>query len=247
MRYSAHPWRSGAGPTNRHGAWMGGAATLVLSAALLAGLAGCGTPSAQQIYDNSTNSKMRDAALTFTGASTGSSAGTIAISGDGKIVKKPAAYKLHLVLQLNSAQANGNVAIDAIEVNKKDYTKVNTSISGLGSFGSDKYVESDATGDAASLTPKLTNLKLVGEETIRGDKCWHITGSSKDATGKASTENLWVRESDNYPVREKLSALPGVNLPSGTASSALDVSLTIDFSNFDTGAVIDAPPAGEIG
>ncbi|HEV2236929.1 MAG TPA: hypothetical protein VGR57_09750 [Ktedonobacterales bacterium] len=246
MRHPTHPQRSGAGPTSRHGAWTGGAATLALAAALLVGLAGCGTPSAQQIYDNSTSSKMRDAALTFTGASNGSS--SLGISGDGEIVKKPAAFKLHLVLQLNSAQTTGSVTIDDIEVSQKDYTKINTSISGLGDFGSDKYTVSDASSDtAASLTPKLTHLKLVGEDTIRGDKCWHITGSSTDASGQTSTDNLWVRESDYYPVREKLSALPGVSLPSGTGNGALDVSLTIDFSHYDTGTVIDAPPASEIG
>jgi hypothetical protein len=192
---------------------------------------------------------MSDAALAFSGASNASSGTSsgLTISGDGEITKKPAAYRLHLVLQLSSAQASGNVAVDAIEVRSKDYTRVKTSISGLGSFGSDKYTVADATSTPALLTLTLTNLKLIGEETIRGNKCWHISGDSKDASGKVSTENLWVRESDYSPVREKLSSLPGVNLPSSTASAPLAVSLTIDFSNYDTGAVIEAPPASEIG
>jgi hypothetical protein len=249
MRHLAQPRPIGASRSNRHRVWMGGAAALALSTTLLVGLAGCGTPSAQQIYDGTMSSKMQDAALTFTGASTASSGATsgLTISGDGAITKKPAAYRLHLVVQLSSAQATGNVTIDAIEVKSTDYTRVSTSISGLGSFGSDKYTVSSASSNAALLTPKLTNLKLIGEETIRGNKCWHISGDAKDANGKTSTEQLWVRETDSYPVREQLSSLPGVSLPSGTAGSSLDVALTIDFSNFDNGAVIAAPPASEIG
>jgi hypothetical protein len=248
MRHLAPPWLSGAAHVSRHRAWTGGVATLVLSTTLLVGLAGCGAPSAQQIYDSSNASKMRDAAVTFSGSNNASaSASPISVTGDGEIVKKPAAFKLHMVLQLSSAQTGGSVTIDAIEVKSKDYVKFNTSLSGLGSFGSDKYIVTDATGDATALTPRLSNLKLVGEETIHGNKCWHLTGDSKDTNGKVSTENLWVRESDYYPVREKLSALPGVNLPSGAASTALDLSLTIDFSNYDTGAVISAPDASQIG
>lgn len=249
MRHLAQLWLNHATRINRHPARVGSVATLALATTLLAGLAGCGTPSAQQIYDSSNGSKMRDATVAFSGSSNGAATGsTITVSGDGEIVKKPtAAFRLHMVLQLASAAASGSVTIDAIEVKSKDYIKINTSIGGLGAFGSDKYTVTDASSDSAALTPKLTNLKLVGEETIRGIKCWHITGDSKDADGKVSTDNLWVRESDDYPVREKLSALPGVNLPSGTASSALDLSLTIDFSNYDTGAAINPPDASQIG
>jgi hypothetical protein len=248
MRHQVHPWLSGATYTCRHRAWIGRAATLALSTTLLAGLASCGTPSAQLIYDNSNASKMRDAAVTFSGSNNaGASASSISVTGDGEIVKTPAAFKLHMVLQLSSAQTSGSVAIDAIEVKSKDYVKINTSIGGRGSYGSAKYIVTDATGDATALTPRLSNLKLAGEQTIHGTKCWHLTGDSKDANGKVSTENLWVRESDYYPVREKLSTLPGVNLSAGAASSALHLSLTIDFSNYDTGAVISAPDASQIG
>jgi hypothetical protein len=53
MRHPTHPWQTSATQTNRHRARMGSA--LALAAMLLAGLTGCGTPSAQQIYDSSTN------------------------------------------------------------------------------------------------------------------------------------------------------------------------------------------------
>ena len=64
------------------------------------------------------------------------------------------------------------------------------------------------------------------------------------------TTDVWIRESDYYYVREKLSTLPGLSLPIGgstsTTTSASNVGFTIDLSDYDKGVTISPPPADQI-
>lgn len=243
-------------------------------------LAGCGVnlpvggpPTAAEIFDRANHSNMKDAKIAMSGAITTSSSGTeftLNMSGDGHIVLKPtSAYQMNLVMDMKSSQITGKLTVDLIQVDGKVYTKTQVDIPGLpASPHADKYTETTATASQTSLLPKNENsLKVVGEDTIRGDKCWHLQGNvttnaqgtpvAAGTSGATSTKvDEWMRESDYYYVRLKLDSLPGVNmLGSGTASGASsgasdtgsgNIGFIVDFSDYDTGAAVSAPPASEI-
>lgn len=239
--------------------------------ALLMVFAGCGLapaapPTAQQILDRAKQSKMKDADMALSGTIDTSISGisfTLTITGNGKIVVKPSnAYHMTMNIAMSSSQINGTITGDLIQVGGKQYSKTTVNIPGLPNTNSDLYTVSAA--DQSSLLPDVgTNAKIVGEDTIRGDKCWHVTTTQYlDAQGTpvtASTSGAtpvtadeWIRESDYYYVRAKLSTLPGLGLPLGgssgssTTTAPANAGFTIDLSNYDTGATISPPPAAQI-
>lgn len=238
--------------------------------ALLMVFAGCGLapaapPTAQQILDRAKQSKMKDADMALSGTISTSISGisvTMTITGNGKIVFKPAnAYHMTMNIAMSSSQINGTIVGDLIQVGDKQYSKTAVNIPGLPSNNSNLYTESAA--DQSSLLPDFgTNAKIVGEETIRGDKCWHLTTTEYvDAQGTPVTSSTsgatpvtadeWIRESDYYYVRAKLNTLPGLGLPvsdssAGSSTAASNAGFTIDLSNYDTGATISPPPADQI-
>lgn len=241
---------------------------------LLMLLSGCGAagtatpPTASQIYDNSQHSKMKDAKMSMSGSLKSSTSGvdfTLTINGDGHIVAQPApAYQMTLNMKIASAQVNGTIVADVIQVKGKMYTRSQVNIPGLPSTNSGKYSVSDASGGQSSLFPtNLANLKIAGEEIVRGDKCWHLTGVVNtnsqgtpvaSGTSGATSVNVdeWVRESDYYIARVKLGTLPGFSLPLGGASAGssntgANVGFTIDLSNYDQGVTISPPSAAQIG
>jgi predicted small lipoprotein YifL len=250
------------------------------SLALLAVLAGCGLtnplagpPTAAQIFDRANHSDMKDAKLALSGNITTTASGaefTLTMSGDGQIVLKPtSAYHMNLVMDLKSGQLTGKVTVDLIQVGGKAYTKTHADITGLPpSPDVQKYSAATVPDSQSNLVPQnQTALKVVGEDTIRGDKCWHLQGTmSTDAQGtpvaagtSGSTSakvDEWIRESDYFYVREKLDGLPGFSpLGSGSASSVSsgasdtgsgNVGFILDFSDYNTGATISAPPASDI-
>ena len=244
---------------------------------LLVALAGCGNlvggapaPSAQQINDKASHSAMKDAKLALTGSLTTNLGGTdmaITLTGDGNIVVKPAAaFHLAMTMNLSSQQVSGTITLDLIQVGGKDYAKTQINIPGLPTgSGSDKYSVMSAPADQATFIPKITSgLKVAGEDTIRGDKCWHLTGTySTNASGTpvasgtsgATTIHVeeWIRESDYYYVRLKMDTLPGLSLPisesstpSSGASGSANAGFTLDFSDYDKGVTINPPPADQI-
>lgn len=244
--------------------------------ALVLALTSCGlspvTPplTAQQIFTNAAHSKMKDATVAVAGnlsTGSGSAATAIAITGSGQIVIKPTvASHLTLSVNLSGSTISGAVTVDEISIGDTAYTKTQLQIPGLPSTNSDLYTKSSVPlGSAASVIPQAAaGLKLAGEDTIRGDKCWHLTGTTSvndqgtavtgGSSGAASvTFDAWIRESDYYYVRVKLNTLPGLNLPlgatttgnGGSASSAA-AGIIIDLSNYDQGTIISPPPADQI-
>lgn len=247
-------------------------AGLVSACALVAVFAGCGAapvvpPTAQQIFTGAQQSKMKDASIALSGSLTASSNGTtltLAISGNGQLVVKPAqAYHMTLNIAMTSAQVNGTITGDLIDVGGNQYSKMNLQISGVPTTPTTLYTKTPDTPGDSSLFPSAgANLKIVGEETIRGDKCWHLTSTqyvdsqgtpvpTTTAGATPVTTDEWIRESDYYYVRVTLSTLPGLGLPlsgdSGSSSGAsANTGFTIDLSNYDTGATIAPPPADQI-
>jgi hypothetical protein len=247
---------------------------------LLVGLAACGAnsqsapPTAQQISDRAIHSAMKDAKLAISGSITTSTSGisfSLTMTGTGEIVVKPApAYQMTINMNMTSQQVNGTITADVIQVGSKKYTRGQYNIPGLPVPTSNKYAETDVPASQPSLLPTgATNLKVVGEDTIRGDKCWHLTGVISTnaqgtpvaaATSGANSVHVdeWVRESDYYYVRLKMDTLPGLSLPfggtgaSGTPSStetptSANAGFTFDLSNYDQGATVTAPSADQIG
>jgi hypothetical protein len=241
---------------------------------LLMLLSGCGTlppmsgpPTASQIFGNSLHSKMKDAKMALTASLKSSANGidfNLTITGDGQIVVQPtAAFQMNLNMNIASDQLNGTVVADVIQANGKLYTRTQIKIPGFLTTDMTKYMVSDAIGVQSSLLPReLGNVKMAGEEIVRGDKCWHLSGVvSVNAAGTpvpagtrgASSVNVeeWVRESDYYVARVKLGSLPGFSLPLGGASagaggSSADLGFTIDLTNYDQGVSIKPPPADQI-
>jgi hypothetical protein len=253
------------------------ALTALGALSLLIALAGCGipavgAPSAQDIYDRAAHSAMQDAKLTLNGATSTNVAGvaiTLNMTGNGLVVLKPAAaMQLTLTMNLSGQQLSGTVVVDLIAVGDKLYTKTQMNIPGLPSNPSDNY--SVTSSDTTTLLPQhVTNLAIVGEDTIRGDKCWHLTGSTftnavgtpvaSGTSGAVATHvDEWIRERDYYYVRLKTDALPGLSLPGGGATSAAPTAasgtpgasagsgFTFDFSDYDKGAKVIAPPADQV-
>ncbi len=251
-------------------------AGVVGACALLAVFAGCGAapvapPTAQQIYNNAMQSKMKDASVTLTGTVATTTSGislTLTMSGTGQVVLKPAnASHLTINATISSAQINGTLTSDVITVGGYSYTKSNVQIPGIPTPPATLYTKAAAPDTSSSILPQvasnLVTVKEVGEDTIRGDKCWHLTVTEyTDAQGTpvASTTagatpfvaDEWIRESDYYYVRLKASTLPGFSLPLGgtstgsSGSAASNVGFTIDLSNYDSGVTIAPPPADQV-
>ncbi len=245
-------------------------------ATMLLAFAGCGLvpvapPTAQQIFDNALHSKMKDATIAISGSLDTAFAGTqstIAVTGSGHVVLKPAqASQLTLTMNLASSTVTGVITLDSITTGDTAYVRTQIQIPGLPIPSSNLYTKTTvpASQGASFIPQSATNLKLAGEEVVRGDKCWHLTGSTSFnalATPSASgttnsgavTFDLWVRESDSYLVRIKLDTLPGLNLPLGGASTGTSGStsipgtagVVIDLSNYDQGTKITAPPADQV-
>ena len=251
---------------------------MVPGALALLALAGCAapslgaaptaTPTAQQIFDKAKNTHWKDAAFTLTASGTTSATGSAAnikMTGTGQTVTNPQANTVHITVDITGQGVNGTITIDGITVNGKAYTKSQINLPGLPSTGSDKYsVANASTSSLGSLSSlgqtNLSQVRVVGEETIRGDKCWHLegvssaSGASTSATPAASaTADVWVRKSDYYIVRIQaasagdLGNLFGAAAGGASPNSTSNFSMTIDFSNFNSGVQISAPPASEIG
>ncbi len=75
----------------------------------------------------------------------------------------------------------------------------------------------------------LQNLTLVGSDTVNGYVCWHLKGTFT-SSGISSTDDLWVRQSDYYPVKAVI-------------ASSNSSTITITYSNWNTAAAITAPAA----
>jgi hypothetical protein len=229
--------------------------------------AGCGaspagTPlTAQQILDRAQHSKMQDAAITIGGALDVASAATtvsVRLSGSGTLVAKPApATHLGLTVTLTGL-ASGTVTVDEIAVGTVAYTRTTIDIAGLPTTNSGLYTSTSIGTDQDSFVPQhASNLQVVGEDTIRGDKCWHLSGTTSTKTGQTSASvdfSLWVRESDAYIARVQLSSLPGLNVPlatplatkTGSTSATANLGFVLDLSDYDQGRTVTPPPPDQI-
>jgi hypothetical protein len=229
-------------------------------------LLSCGQPTtvvgnADQIFQQAKSSTMKDAAFTMDTKLHASAPGanlSIHVSGQGELVVQSSAYHLTVKTEVGGPDVSGNFSSEIFQVSDKQYMRVDSHLVQMDSTV--KFEAVDLPNAEAWMLPQnLDNLKQVGEETVHSDKCWHLTGTKSfnpqgtpvpnGASGStAVTFDLWIRESDSYYVRVKMNTLPGGLLPLGgdSISASTDLDVTLDFSDYNKGRTVTAPPADQV-
>jgi hypothetical protein len=201
-------------------------------------------PSAQTILHKVQQAQFKDAtfSLSFTGSFSGTSGtGT----GTGKITKHPERSDISLTVPVEGQPVTLEVITDV--ATSSEYSKItNSPIPGFG----DQWIQSPLgssstssslvdTSQITSYLNGLTNVRLVGSETIDGTAEWHIKGTTTQSTatqsGESGTTDLYVTK-DTY--------LPKKVVETVTGSAA--GTFTLLFTAYDTGITINLPPADQV-
>ena len=211
---------------------------LALSACGVGGLGASATPTATptaaMILQQAKQVKVTDA--TFTMTLNGTTSGTTFTgTGSGKLTTNPNRSDVTFNLTAAGVQIAFENITDA--ATNTTYTKY-TSPAFL---ASDKWKKSTSGAggspiDTSSLTNygDLTNVTLVGKDTVNGEAVWHLKGSSA-STSLGGTVDFYVRQ-DNYdPVK--------LNVQSTGATSG---TFTIVFTAVNSGTTISIPPADQV-
>jgi hypothetical protein len=187
------------------------------------------TPSAQQILQRASAVSINDAAFTFSGTVT-SAGQTTNISGSGKFTKSPARFEMQISGTFSGIQISPTFIVDA--ATNTVYIKFGPNSLGIspdvwykgaatGSLGSFASIGSEIAGSAGYSS--LTNVTLVGTDTVNGVAVWHVRGTDKNG----ATDDVYVRQDNYYPVKVIVSG-------NGT-------NLTITFTSVNTGVSITLP------
>src|SRR5207245_3662921 len=123
-----------------------------------------------------------------TPASTGAG---VAVKGDGDIVFRP---KVAMHLTETTSSTGGSQTVEILAVQGAVYQR----------SGDPKWsqVAVGAQPSAFSAWSQSTNPRYLGEEKIGGSACWHVA-----ATYGGGRLDLWVRQSDGYPLRARVGQL----------------------------------------
>lgn len=188
----------------------GGAAAIVATiGACLLGACGGGQPTAQEIFAMPAHADLRDAHVTVQGSENG-----VAFRGDGVVTFRPkAAMSLRLQTQLGALPAQ----VDVIQVDGATYQRV----------GSDKWTKSSGTAPNPSWQG-ATKPQLTAVESLGSGRAWHLK-----AVRSGGPYDLWVRQSDGYPLR----------VTTATSGGAV---FTFNFDAFNRGSVVQVPAAFDI-
>lgn len=183
------------------------------AALLLVGMlstAACGQPSAGDLWGRPDRSAAHDAHATM--VATGASP---AFEGNGTIVFKPRTA-MSLRLQTRNGPLSGQM--DVVEVNGVTYER---------GAPDQKWARSTVPVPDPSWTGATAG-RVVGQETVGGDRAWHLAGSRA-----GSPMDLWVRIRDGYPVQV-------------VTRSAGGTTYRFRFDRFNTGDQVVAPLAFEL-
>jgi outer membrane lipoprotein-sorting protein len=142
------------------------------------------------------------------------------MTGDGVIVYKP-----DQAARITFHGSSGGRTLDVVvlTVGGTDYTMVTP--------GPGKWSSSPTTSNPAKLSDS-TSATYVGEDTLPQGKAWHVTAVDKDG----NPIELWVRESDGYPLKYTTKQSTGAS--NGNA--------TLTFDKFNTGETVTAPPPAQV-
>jgi hypothetical protein len=199
-------------------------------------------PSAQTILQKVQKAQFNDA--TFTLNVTGSFSGTSGSgTGTGKITKHPERSDINLTILLDGQQVTLEVITDV--ATSSEYSKISGSpIPGFGDMwiksplGSTSSTPVD-TSQITSYLNGVSNVTLVGSDTVDGTAVWHIKGTTSQSattqTGESGTTDMYVTK-DRYLPKKVVETLTGS--AAGT--------FTLLFTSYDTGITIDLPPADQV-
>jgi hypothetical protein len=111
-------------------------------------------------------------------------------------------------------------SLELISVEGQDYQRL----------GSQKWMKTTATNkpSGANGWSEAKDAKLVGEEQVAQAKAWHV----KATTQEGKPLEMWVRESDAYPLK--------------VFTGDADSNFTLSFDHFNTGQSVAAPAAADI-
>jgi hypothetical protein len=167
-----------------------------------------GAPTARDVLARPSRASMRDAHFTVSGASTAG----VRVAGAGDIVFKP---RLAVHLTETSSAGSTPSTVEIIAVDGLVYQR----------FPSTRWARVPASVQPAALSAWSSGAapRYLGEETVDGARCWHVTASYG-----SSRLDLWVRESDGYPIRARVG------------------DLAIDYDRFNSGVRIAPPPAEDV-
>jgi len=189
-------------------------AVLVLSSAC--GLP-FGTPTANEILGKPAKSDLKDAHYTLTAHYSVGATGAD-VRGEGLMVLKP---KSALTMKLAGSLGTIPFSVELISVDGQFYQRIGTA----------KWTKTTAANKPtlADSWSQAKDAKLVGEQDLPQGKAWHVK-----ATIQSMPMEVWVRESDGYPLKLFTSA---------TDSSS---SFTFVFDKFNTGTKVTAPAASDM-
>jgi hypothetical protein len=101
--------------------------------------------------------------------------------------------------------------------------------------------------DFLALVEQLQNPGLVGTEAINGVQTYHLRGTVQapvtpgaNQSIETTTEDLWVRQSDYYPVKI---VAHGSGSNKGTS---ITVDVTATFTAWNSGVTITPPPPDQV-
>jgi Domain of unknown function (DUF4352) len=181
---------------------------LVIGSAWLLGACG-GPPTPSDILAMPGRSDLTDAHFTVQGTENG-----VPVRGDGVVIVKPKrAMSLHLQTQLGALPAE----LDVIQADGVTYQRL----------GLDKWTKRTGSVPTPSWQD-ATDPRVAAVESLGGAKAWHIR-----AERSGGGYEMWVRQSDGYPLRV-------------ITSSAGGAVFTFDFHDYNRGSVVKAPPPFQV-
>lgn len=157
--------------------WVAPVGVVVVSWGIIGAAAGCGQPSASDLWSQPMHSGARSAHATVAAVGSG---GAVTFQGDGTVVFKP---RPALSIRLRARLGPGE--LDVLQVDGVTYQR---------SAADQKWTRSpapppDPTGERA------TDPHLLGQDTVSGDRAWHLRASRGGLP-----VDMWVRTSDGYPL-----------------------------------------------
>lgn len=172
-------------------------------------------------------------------------------TGTGTLTRQP--LMAHLRLKVHSLGAVN--AIEVITGPRDGYSRLQSDPMWT-ELASDFAIDSVAIPNDLLGYDKLRDVRLIGQETINGAATWHISAAvtltsilydDPVTTKLEGTVDLWIRQSDAFPVQLIQRVAGRYAVPVGGERGApLTYSATYSFSKWNSGGVISEPPPDQV-
>lgn len=198
-------------------------------------------PSAQTILNRAEHSALKDTSFSISGTA-GAGSGPVpptaaTVSGQGALTMSPHRTKFDFsAIGLFGVSAPAKVIIDEHQNVYANVPPLNQWVKvdphqlqlQIGTLNIPNYSD-------------ISNPVVLGAETINQQLTWHVQGVllAQTAAVARRLEDVWIRQSDAYPVKLEIHTVPD---PNGTPTSdnrVLDI--TLNFQQWDTGITIALP------